>query len=231
VWDADSAEAMLVFKGLHGWGACATYSPDGTSLASGGFDGMVRLADARPWTPEIQVETEAFGLAHGLLTRPLSSAEALECIGKHKGITQTVRDQALELVSHERDDPERFHRAAWSILRQRGAMKSLYRLALTWSETAKCLAPKNDRYLTALALARYRLEQYAGALQAVDCARMPTPTKLAIQAMSLQQLGQRAEAQTILTQLHELMEKPPNVRNEEALAFLAEAEEVIRSRP
>jgi eukaryotic-like serine/threonine-protein kinase len=231
LWDAESGEALLVFKGLHGWGACTTYSSDGTGLASAGFDGMVRLADACPWTPEIQVEKEASGLAIGLLKQPLSRAEALECVRNHKGITATVRARAVELLAQDRKDQERFYQAAWSILGERGAMKSLYRLALTWSETANRLAPKNDRYLTALALAQYRLEQYADALRTVDSATALTPTKLAIQAMSHQQLGHHAEAQALLTRLRDLMEKPPNLRNAEALAFLAEAEEALRSRP
>jgi WD40 repeat protein len=47
VYDAKSAAKLLTLSGHQGSIHAIAYSPDGTRLATGGFDGQVRLFDAK----------------------------------------------------------------------------------------------------------------------------------------------------------------------------------------
>jgi hypothetical protein len=235
VWDVASGGELLVFKGHMGDVPCLAYSPDGWRLASGGEDGTIRIIDARPWNPERQAEEEARGLVEGLCSQPLLRAEALEHLRDHPAITEEFRRRALQLTEHYPDDPQRFAQAARKVVRYPDATQALYGAALRWAQTACRLAPDRGAYLTTLGLAQYRLARYADALETLTAAtklnRGDQPADLAFLALVHHRLGHRGEAKAALGRLREGVQKPLVSRDEEALAFAAEAETLLQAEP
>jgi tetratricopeptide (TPR) repeat protein len=76
---------------------------------------------------------------------------------------------ALSLLGGYREatDPERYHAAAWRVIRHPYANPFQYRFALLQAETACRLAPEQGRYRTALGAAQYRAGHYKEALSAL----------------------------------------------------------------
>jgi hypothetical protein len=194
----------------------------------------VRVADARPGSPERDVEQEARGLVEALIARPLLVADVLTQVRAHKGVSEDVRRQALELAGRYQDDAGRFNRASRDVVRYRDAPPALCRKALAWAQTACDLAPDSGACLTTRGIAQYRLGRYAEALTTLSRAAVlnradphERPVDLAFLAMAHHQLHHDAEARTVLDGLREVMSKWPTSADEEAPAFLAEAEALL----
>jgi hypothetical protein len=234
VWDVVGGAEVCVLKHHKGFVDGVTFSPDGTQLASCSADGTVQIVDARPWTPESHIEQEVRGLVEGLFSRPLLKAEVLAQVKSHKGITEAIRRRALELAGRFHDEPERFRRASRNVVRYQGAAPALYRQALGWAQTACALGPDNGPCLTTVAIAQYRLGQYAEALKTLSRAESlnradPSnqPAELAFLAMAHQRLAHKGEAAAALKRLHNLMKWSRLSIDQEALTFLAEAEALL----
>src|SRR5262249_19690875 len=194
----------------------------------GGQYGKLQIVDGRPWSPEVQVEQEVFGLVQGLFDRPLPRADVLELIRNHKGISDVVRRQALDLAGRYRDEPARFRQASRAVVRHRGAEPDLFRKALGWAQTACRLAPDDGACWTALGLTQYRLGRYEEALKALtqaEARNQANPgdqmTVLAFLAMAHQRLGHKAEAATVLNRLRDLAKRHAGRSDEDALLFLS----------
>jgi WD40 repeat protein/serine/threonine protein kinase len=231
LWDPATGAELRVLREHVRWVRCVAFSPDGGQLAAAGRDGTIRLWDARPWGPERNVEQEARGLVDALFGRPLLRADVLARVRTHKGISEVVRLQALELAGRYQDDAGRFNRAGRDVVRHRDAPPALCRKALAWAQTACHLAPDSGACLTTRGIALYRLGDYAEALATLSRAEALSPADprgrppaLAFEAMAHRRLGHDAEARAALDALREVMRKPPASADEEALAFLAEAE-------
>jgi hypothetical protein len=231
IWDVAGGAEVCVLKHHNGFVDGVTFSPDGMRLASCGADGTIQIVDARPWTVESQVEQEVRGLVEGLFTRPMLKADLLAEVKSHKGITEAVRRQALDLAARFHDDPERFRLASRHVVRYKGATPALYKQALGWARTASDLGPPTGPGLTTLAMAQYRLGQYAEALATLARAAplnqddpRDQPAELAFTAMAQHSLANRPDAAVALARLRELMRRPRFSIDEEARAFLAEAE-------
>src|SRR5262249_30247227 len=234
LWDLAGGGEGCGLRNPRGEVDAVAFSRDGTRLALASLDGMIQIVDARPWTPQSQVEQEVRGLVEGLFARPLLREDVLAQVRDHKGISDVVRRQAQELAGRYRDDPTRFNQASRDVVRHRDAPPALYRQALGWAQTACRLAPDSGACLSALGLAQYRLGQYAEALTTLTRAEALNqagqghqPADLAFLAMAHQRLGRKAEAATALDRLRALMKKPPASTDEEALDFLREAEGLI----
>jgi tetratricopeptide (TPR) repeat protein len=234
LWDVVGGAEVCVLKHHKGFVDGVTFSPDGTRLASASADGTIQIVDARAWAPESQVEQEARALVEGLFSRPLLKAAVLAQVRSHKGIPEAVRRQALELAGRFRDEPERFRRASRNVVRYKGAAPALYRQALGWAQTACALGPENGPCLTTMAIAQYRLGQYAealktlvrgGPLNRVDPSDQPA--ELAFLALAHQGLAHKAEAAAALDRLRKLMKQSRLRIDQEALTFLAEAESLL----
>jgi tetratricopeptide (TPR) repeat protein len=209
-----------------------TFSPDGTRLAFPGPDGAVRIADGRPWGPELQIEQEAVDLVDGLFARPLLKDAVRKQILGHKTIGEPVRRLALELADRYSDEPERFERAARNVVRHRDVALGVYQLALGWAQTACRLAPEDGKYLTTLGIAQYRNGRHADALttllKADGLNKGSRPADVAFLAMTQHHLGHADEAKATLARLQQLLKQPANA-DAESLAFTAEAEELLQS--
>jgi WD40 repeat protein/serine/threonine protein kinase len=233
VWEAHLGRELRVFQGHAGWGSAAAYSPDGWRVASGGFEGTIALADGRPWSPEQQLEDEARGLAEGLFERPLLKADVLARLRSHKGISDTVRQRALEWAGHQEDEAERFDRASWEVVRHPDATPAQYRLALGWAQTACKLAAGRGVYHTTAGVALYRLGRFPEALSQLNSAvtlkeGSPPPIDLAFLALTHFRLGHVAEAKADLERLRAVLKSVPGGSQDEVLTFLPEAEAMVR---
>jgi tetratricopeptide (TPR) repeat protein len=192
--------------------------------------------DARPLTAERVVEREALGLLALLFAKPLSKSAILEFLNTSPTLRPQVRQLALTLSQRyqEEKDPERYHQAAWALLRQPYLNAIQYRFALRQSETACQLLPTHGPYRSALGIARYRAGQYSEALatlEQADLLEQAGSANLAFLAMTHHQLGQKKRAQATLARFREAMKKPGWTENEESQAILREAEWLMRNRP
>jgi hypothetical protein len=237
-----------------------SFSKDGTKLASAAWDGTVRIWDARPLTPDIATEAEAFGLLDALFARPLPKSAVRDAIQNRLNLEGAVRRLALEFIEvyKEETDAEKYHAAAWPMLRHPYANDFMVQTALAQMQAAidkhqpddfrfqqGLLDPQApaasasivlDRYRRGLAIAHYRLgkfqkEHYQEALTALaKCEQQhPHPATLAILAMTQYQVGQQGPAQDTLVRLREFMKaSPTSANNQEVRVFLAEAENLLR---
>jgi hypothetical protein len=234
LWDAAGAREVCVLKHHKGEVNSVNFSPDGRRLASGGFDGTILIVDARPWPADSRVEQEARGLVMSLFARPLLKAEVMARIRADRGIGEEVRRQALALADRQQDDAGRYKQACRDVVRHREAAPALFPKALGWAQTASRLSPKDGACLTALGLAQYRLSQYADALKTLtraEALNQANPADqladLAFLAMAHQRLGHKAEAARALGRLRDLMKQSRFSIDQEALAYLAEAEALL----
>jgi WD40 repeat protein len=202
------------------------FSPDGGQIASSAGDGLLQVWDARPLTPERKVEREALGLLDQLFSRPLPRQEVLEAIRTHPALGEGVRQQALRLAEHyrEEEDPRRYAAAARALARRDHLPEAWYRQALRQAEAAGARAPEAGYCLTALA--QYRLGRFAEALATLDRPgpSPPDAAALALLALAHHQLGHPEEAAASLARLRDLMKDGRGGQDEEAQALRREAE-------
>jgi dipeptidyl aminopeptidase/acylaminoacyl peptidase len=241
IWDAATGKELLTLKGHTNWVNSVAFSPDGLRLASAGWDGTVKVWDARPLTPEVRAEAEARDLVAFLFAKPLAKEDVVQGIQDHPAIREAVRKQALALAERfrEEQDPKRFDEASRALVRQRYLAPRWYQQALQQAQTACRLKPGEGAYLSTLGLAQYRLGEYAEALKTLTRSdRLNTaspqgtePAALAFLAMAQHQLGQQEQAQATLAKLGELVKKPAWAQQEEAQSFLREAVELIEGKP
>jgi tetratricopeptide (TPR) repeat protein len=137
-------------------------------------------------------------------------------------------------AEHYAEMPAVLNERSRTIARQRGKAATEYPLARRWAEAACRLRPQDGSLLATLGMAQYRVGDYqqavdiltrAGQLNA-DSPAGPAPADLAFLAMALYRLDKRREAEATLQRLREVVHSPQWVKQEEALGFLREAEEV-----
>ena len=78
------------------------FSPEGLRLAAASFDGMVRVWDARPWTPQLRIEQEARNLINHLDSKLGSKAKVIQIIEQDTALAAEVRQEALEMTKRWR---------------------------------------------------------------------------------------------------------------------------------
>jgi hypothetical protein len=171
--------------------------------------------DARPWTPEALVEREALGLLEHLFTKPLCKADVLAYLRSSPTVRSQAREKALALIDRYREEqePERYHEAAWAIIRQPYLNAFQHRFALSQAETARRRAPDQSKYLTTLGAAKYRAGQYPQARATLTQADLQHRTSLASLALLARQFPQVCITLRQAQRVHEAV--PAN------LAFLA----------
>jgi hypothetical protein len=238
LWSGADGQEVLTIKEHFGFLMCVAFSPDGWRLASSSGDGTVRLRDARPLTPEVKAEVEAVGLLELLFAKPLPRSEVRAVIQRDKIISEATRQKALDLAERfqEETDPQKYHDAAWPVLRHPYANVFMCQFALAQMRAACDRAPEHAPYRIAVGVAQYRLgkfqkERYQGALATLSKCDQSHPTTLAFLALTQHQLGQQEQARTTLARLREVMKEPPWAKDEEADRFLREAEARMEANP
>jgi WD40 repeat protein/serine/threonine protein kinase len=234
VWDAVSGQELRTLKGHTGGVLSTAFSPDGQRLASASDDQTVKVWDAQPLTPQLLVEREALGLVEFLFARPLRQADVLAYLRSAPAISPQVRPMALALAERyqEGTDPQKYHAAAWPVLRHPYANSIMCQFALVQMSAACERAPDHAPYRLGLAVARYRLgrfqkQRYPEALATLTRCDPKHPTTLAFLAMTQHQLGQNEQARMTLARLRLVMKEPQWAANAEAEAFLREAEALL----
>ncbi len=150
----------------------------------------VDIWDARPLTDEIRLDREAASLYRHALQSPLLDEEiakhalyreeadlhyyeshtplfkddVVERIRRDATVSDAVRQRALALAEHFRDDPYRLRRAAWAVVRRSGLAAEDYRDAFPWVEAASREHPDEGDRLVKLGMAQYRVGDYQKAL-------------------------------------------------------------------
>ncbi len=119
------------------------------------------------------------------------------------------------------------------MVRQPGAEPAAQSLALRQAEAACRLIPMHGGLLRTLGVAQYRMGRFAESIVTLISADrlnarahggFSTPQDSAVLAMAHHRLGQTEDARAALRRLRESMKKPKWQKNDEAQAFLREAE-------
>jgi WD40 repeat protein len=185
------------------------------------------------------VRRQADALVWSLAGKNLPKPNLLAALGKTHGITEAVRQEALAQAEQFVEYPQGQHNASRNTLRQPARAPADYQLALRQAQAACHLCPNNRNYRVTLGIAQYRLKEHDVALHTLqkarnlftDAAQPPPPALLAFLAMTQHELGHEAQAQSALAQLRETMKQPPWSAQDEAKAFLAEAESLVAGKP
>jgi WD40 repeat protein/tRNA A-37 threonylcarbamoyl transferase component Bud32 len=127
---------------------------------------------------------------------------------------------------------------SWAVVRNPGAAAAAYREALLQAEEACRLVPDDGNIVNTLGVAQYRAGHYQQAVATLlRSDRLNTanwhgsiPGDLAFLAMAYARLGQTENAKDYFHCLQETMKKPQWAKNEEAQAFLREAETVVYAK-
>ncbi|HEX3148882.1 MAG TPA: protein kinase [Gemmataceae bacterium] len=162
IWDTATGLELANLKGHPDRVLDVAFSPNGNFLATaGGRDLTVRIWDARPSTPEVNVDIEAVGLLDYLFARPLPRTEIIAAILRDKTIGDATRKRALEISERyaEETDAKKYQAAAWQIVHHPFSNAILREFALAQAMAACRLAPENPINLATLAVAMYRLNR------------------------------------------------------------------------
>ncbi len=195
-----------------------------------------RALDLAQSVAESMVRREADCLIRSLLNDGLLlRADLLEAIRKKPGLPNAMRKEALTQAGHFVGDLPIVHCRSREALRQSKGPESTYRLALRQAQAACDHQPDNPNYLVTLGMAHYRLKQYDAALSTLECAkkrfadtgRPPAPALLAFLAMTQHRRGKKTQAQAALDHLHATMRQSSGAGQNEAKAFLAEADALV----
>jgi len=130
-------------------------------------------------------------------------------------------------------DLNRLHQFCWMVVREPLHATMTFRLAHCVMETVCRWQPNNGVFLTALAVAQYRIGEYQAVLDTLARSEefIPgTPVSLAFQAMTRFRLGDKAGSLALLVRLVQVVHLPPWHQDIEAAAFLREAQNLITSK-
>jgi WD40 repeat protein len=179
---------------------------------------------------EARIGREAYALVDRLFDESPLPEEVIERIRDYRAIGEPVRQKALDLAGQLQMSPNRLNEASWGIVRTPGKADAEYRRALRWAEAACRMRPEDRYILNTLGVARYRLEDYHGALAALehsDRLHGGEPYNLAFIAMAQERLGHGEQARSAMARIREAMGKPEHSGVEELQGFLREAEAVV----
>ncbi len=242
LWDVQTRDEVLTLRGHTSGVVSLAISGDGLQVASGSIDYTARI-----WTIESPEGEAAFERSlrraavervqslfarHMLKSRVLAELEAEQP-------PSPLRGAAMEIANRRAENASGLFEAAWLTIGRPIGQPDDYRLALERIQAAcRVVADDPERlaeYRHKLALALYRAGQPATALEtlhdlAVAAPRQPAePLDLAVTVMAKHRLGRDQDARVALDRLQSLSKTERWAHNEEALAFLREAEGVMKA--
>jgi hypothetical protein len=239
VWDTATWREVLTLQGHTDRVDGLAFSPDGLQLASASFDGTVRLWDAAPLTSELRAQQAAGRAVRFFKDKELLKEDVVALIRGDPSLTEEERQRALSLAKRTSEDPNQLNAASWAVVLRPDAPADAYRKALRWAEAACRQEPDDGFYLNTLGVAQYRTGRYKEALETLGRSDKITsaftggsqPADLAFLAMAKHRLGQKGPAAVTLRSLREVMKQPSWSDDEEAQAFLREAQALIDGKP
>jgi hypothetical protein len=239
VWDVETGHELLTLRGHASsvWGVAISRDSERLATAGPGDDGMVKIWDGRPWTPDAAEEREALGRLAFLFTKPLPRAAVVADLQGSAVLRPRAREIALGLVDRYREeiDPDAYHQASWAIVRQPYLNAFQYRFALLQAEHTCRLAADRQEYRVGLGAAFYRAGKYREAIETLAGADRnggSSPAVLAFMAMAHHRLAQQEPARAVLARLREIVDHLGGTKDaEENLGFLHEAETLVHSDP
>jgi len=238
VWDVATGAELLSLpfdSAVH----CATFNANGTVVAAATADGAVFLWDSnipahrfelrnsgKAATKRVDELHQQLGLYHDVIAH----------LQVDLTLDSTVRGLALKIAnSREWEDAEKLRKETWESVSSSGKSTDEYQTALEKAEKANAWEPNDPAILGALGAAQYRLGDYEKALATLTrCEKSradkhlePAPENVAFIAMSLHKFGRTEEAKAALERLRALCKEERFAEDQEAQAFLTEAEQLI----
>src|SRR6266852_6521232 len=142
-------------------------------------------------------------------------------------ISQAATAPACSSFTPGPNDLNRLHQFCWMVVREPLHAAMTFRLAHHVMETICRWQPSNGIFLSALAVAQYRIGEYQATLDSLSRSEefMPvTPMSLAFQAMARFRLGDKAGSLALLGRLVQVAHLSPWNQGVDAAKFLREAQ-------
>jgi eukaryotic-like serine/threonine-protein kinase len=233
IWDSATGKELFSLKAHSGIVESVAFSPDGQRVASGSANDSIDLWETSV-SPEIQHRRAARQMVADLFEQMLLRADVLEHLRTLPGMGPSRRQEAITVAQTSPEDPGALNLAR-EFVKLPGGEMSGYRQAVRYSQEACQLEPKNGLSLNTLGMAYFRVGSYEKALETlrrsgeINKAQFQGsfPADLAFLAMTQQKLGHAEEAQAELQRLRERMKAPRWAKDDEAQAFLREAEALL----
>jgi WD40 repeat protein/tRNA A-37 threonylcarbamoyl transferase component Bud32 len=251
VWDSASGQELFTYNNRTGLPPGAdgpldtrrdalhsvALSPDGKRVALGCRNGLVLVLDGTPPTTEALVGREAYQLVHSLFDRLVTRSAVQAHLASEDLLSPSLRAEAQARAQRYYQDPNRLNSLSWDVVRQPGASKAAYEHALLQAQEACRLAPGTGELLNTRGVAEYRAADYQAALVSltesdrINTAKLHSslPSDLAFLAMAHHQLQQKELAQAFLKRLRQTMQQPRWAQDDEARAFVREAESLLQA--
>jgi WD40 repeat protein/tRNA A-37 threonylcarbamoyl transferase component Bud32 len=243
IWDVATGEETLSLAGFQGEVYCATFSPDGSHLATANAaaaedpDSRLTIWDASTLTPELERQSEARSEVRFQFDRVHRRHEVVARLRSDNTIDDGVRRLSLEMAEAFPEDPLGFQEARRAV-RQPSAEPPVLSLTISQARAAAQFARNNSLYVATLGMALYRQHKYREALNTLQRSEEldrtakngPTPATLAFEAMTEYRLGRFEAATAVLNRVREAMKQPRWQNDEESLLFLHEAEALLAEK-
>ena len=162
--------------------------------------------------------------------------QVIDKLQADKALDEPVRKLALQIANSRKwQDAQKLNDESWDVVRSSTGEPNAYKEALNKAEKAVSLEPNSPNGLNTLGVAQYRVGAYQDALTTLsradkmrtDANEPSAPEDLAFVAMSLHKLGRADEAKAALKRLRALCKEERFAEDQEAQAFLTEAEQLI----
>jgi len=193
----------------------------------------LQIANSRRWE---DTEKPARKVVDELYKKYGYYYQVVDDLRSDAALEASVREIALQIASaREWEDADKLNGESWDVARSPDSDANAYRQALNKAEKAVSLEPNDLNILNTLGVAQYRFGDYENALGALTrCEKRrtdkhlePAPENMAFVAMSLHKLDRKDEAKVALEQLRALCKEERFAEDQEAQAFLTEAEQLI----
>ena len=184
--------------------------------------------DLLPPTDRMRCRAEA--IVAPLFAHLLLRDDVLAALQAHPAADPEVQAGCLDLAGAWTEPVAECNDVGWSLVRKPGQQGAFYERGLHLAQAACRLRPDNGSYLNTLGVAQYRCGLIAEAIATLsrsdDLNKGNVPADLAFLALAQSRLGHSGMAHSTLARLRELMKDPERPEDQDAQAFLREAETI-----